>query len=57
MKFKKGDTIVHVSDFKQTHKATIYQIKDKKYYLRIMNGIQIIPIKAEVAYEKLIKKN
>lgn len=53
--FKIGDTIVG-EEFKGVEEATITRIDDKYYYLKILCGTGIIPIKSQVNYKLKTKK-
>lgn len=54
-KFHPGDHIEAIEQYKGFERATVLSIKNGKYHLKIMNGIAIIPISAEVNYRKVRK--
>jgi hypothetical protein len=49
--FKVGDHITHKLDYAGLEEATIERIDDKNYYLKILRGIGVLPIGAQVNYE------
>lgn len=49
--FKIGDHIVPKEGCRGVDHATVQRIDDKNYYLKIMCGIAIIPIGAQVSYK------
>lgn len=49
--FKVGDHITHKLDYNGLEEATVERIEDGKYYLRILRGIGVLPIGAQVNYE------
>lgn len=52
-KFSIGDTITSIYQGRGVPKATIIGFQDKYYKCKIMNGIALIPISAEINYKIL----
>lgn len=50
-KFKVGDHIVPKISNRGLDRATVTRIDDKNYYLKILCGIAILPIGAQVSYK------
>lgn len=50
-KFKPGDHIVPDQYRKGLEKAEVIKVEDGKYYLKIVRGIAILPIGAQVNYK------
>lgn len=50
-KFKVGDHIVSKILNRGLERATVIRIDDKNYYLKILCGIAIFPIGAQVSYK------
>lgn len=50
-KFKVGDHIVPKYPNRGLEKATVTRVDDKNYYLKILCGIAILPIEAQVSYK------
>lgn len=50
-KFKVGDTIVPEIPHRGVEEGTVIRIDDKNYYLKILCGSAIIPIKAQEYYK------
>ena len=49
--FKVGDHIVSKIPNRGLERATITRVDDKNYYLKILCGVAIIPIGAQVSYK------
>lgn len=49
--FKVGDHIVPKIPNRGLDRATITRIDDKNYYLKILCGVAILPIEAQVSYK------
>lgn len=49
-KFKAGDCIVHNKFSKGLDKAEVLKVENGKYYLKIVRGVAILPISAQVNY-------
>lgn len=50
-KFKVGDRIVPKISNRGLERATVTRIDDKNYYLKILCGVAILPIGAQVGYK------
>lgn len=49
--FKVGDNIVPKYPNRGLDRATVTRVDDKNYYLKILCGIAILPIRAQVSYK------
>lgn len=54
-KFKPGDHLVPSDYHVGLDHATVLRVDEKNYYLKIMRGVAILPITAQVNY-KLLKE-
>lgn len=50
-KFKVGDHIVSKISNRGLERATVTRVDDKNYYLKILCGVAILPIGAQVSYK------
>lgn len=50
-KFKVGDHIASKYSNRGLDRATVTRVDDKNYYLKILCGVAILPIRAQVSYK------